>query len=309
MGQSDNQLWHDLRNGRLTGSKAFVLEQAVSQVNKHGNAPDKYDKTAEDYMVDRFKVIAHRMTEEVGNTITKTGGIAISQLPAVKWGKDNEDLARNVYATQMRNEYHTLTVEETGLVMADHSSGLAASPDGIVHPNPGQEDDRPYLLEIKCPSSRAKTGLETSIMMDTKKKDKEGRMIQKVKPFYLDRVPGSFIGGIPEFKLNNHRQAKDYASQMKFTMMVTGLYKAHLFVWTPKGSGIVEVMRDVAWEEYHAQFFRRFFASYLMPEALKKGIFVAMKDDKIFDHPVNVADNYTCPMCLFDETPIDIPTM
>lgn len=65
---------------------------------------------------------------------------------AMRYGKDNEALARNYY------EFHTGNqVEECGVVTHPEIPTLAGSPDGLVVKGKGKEVEG--IIEIKCPST------------------------------------------------------------------------------------------------------------------------------------------------------------
>ena len=66
--------------------------------------------------------------------------------PAMTFGHDNEDLARQLYLLGHQQQHPGVPVDQTGLHMDPDRPFLAASPDGLVHcPECG-----PGLLEVKC---------------------------------------------------------------------------------------------------------------------------------------------------------------
>ena len=80
--------------------------------------------------------------------------------PPIKWGMQNEKLARNVYIQHMRQAGHSnLVVKDCGFVVCLSKGWLGASPDGQVH-DPTLDSPN-GLLEIKCPyTKRAQTPQE-----------------------------------------------------------------------------------------------------------------------------------------------------
>ena len=71
--------------------------------------------------------------------------------PAVRWGRDNEPIAREAYITYMAAKGSSLTVSESGLHLHQEPSYLGASSDGRVVDH--SLDDSCGCLEIKCPFS------------------------------------------------------------------------------------------------------------------------------------------------------------
>jgi len=81
----------------------------------------------------------------------------IYKLVAIKWGINNEKLARCVYIEYMKKQGHKgVVVEDCGFIVGIHEGYLGASPDGRIHdPSSDQPSD---ILEIKCPyTNRAQT--------------------------------------------------------------------------------------------------------------------------------------------------------
>ena len=55
----------------------------------------------------------------------------INKSPAIKWGIENEKLARNLYVEHMReNGHEKLVAEDCGFIIGLHEGWLGASPDG-----------------------------------------------------------------------------------------------------------------------------------------------------------------------------------
>ena len=55
----------------------------------------------------------------------------INKPAPIKWGIENEKLARSVYVEYMKKQGHKgLTVEDCGFIVSLHEGYLGASPDG-----------------------------------------------------------------------------------------------------------------------------------------------------------------------------------
>lgn len=81
---------------------------------------------------------------------------------ATRWGSEHEDVARDAYIAQVRDEiaagtspYTSIRVEETGLYVNPLRPWLGSSPDGIVHVTTKDGGKHKFLLEIKCPFRKA----------------------------------------------------------------------------------------------------------------------------------------------------------
>lgn len=68
-------------------------------------------------------------------------------VPALKWGRDNEDRARNEYLMFEKGKHNNLVVRPSGLVVHPNHPLLGASPDGFVCCDCCES----RVLEIKCP--------------------------------------------------------------------------------------------------------------------------------------------------------------
>ena len=77
----------------------------------------------------------------------------INKPPAIKWGIENEKLARNLYVEHMReNGHEKLVAEDCGFIIGLHEGWLGASPDGRVY---DPSSYRPKgIVEIKCPYTK-----------------------------------------------------------------------------------------------------------------------------------------------------------
>ena len=109
--QSRSNLWLVERRKRLTATKCHKIVHAKSK------------KKRLDYLLQ-----------------TKS----LEGLPQLKYGIENEDIAREVYEKGTGNK-----VEKLGLVVKTSKPYLAASPDGVF-----LKDGELYLLEIKCPFTK-----------------------------------------------------------------------------------------------------------------------------------------------------------
>lgn len=123
-GQASNPKWFEARRNRVTASTfADVVKRKPT--------------TVPDPLVKRI----------LGYTKVPTW------LPAIKWGQDNEPVARlNYLEVQRRRGHAGIRVVECGLFIDREHGWLGASPDGLIH-DPATCGDPDGVLEIKCPFS------------------------------------------------------------------------------------------------------------------------------------------------------------
>ena len=117
--QRENSLWYEQRCGHLTAS---CFHDIVSR--KKNSSPDN--------LVMRF--------------LTRKD---ISNIPAIKWGIDNKDKAREAYVTKMSSSHIEFKCSPAGLVISPQYPYLGASPDGFIQ----CECCGDGIIEIKCPFS------------------------------------------------------------------------------------------------------------------------------------------------------------
>ena len=113
------ELWHKLRNGRLTSSNFGLV------VKRKKN----------------FESLAIQLSQKKNFIHTA--------IPSLKWGIENQDRARSLYEQELLNTSPSLKVVPSGLWIDTTMGWLAASPDGLIY----DEDQLIGLLEIKCPFS------------------------------------------------------------------------------------------------------------------------------------------------------------
>ena len=125
-------------------------------------------------------------------------------MPAIKWGKDNEPVARTQYAEGVISSGHTnLKVSETGLSISTEMPYLAASPDGFV----SCDCHGIGVLEIKCPYKHRESSVADMVQDSS-------------SPFSSD------FG----FKKDH-----PYYAQVQLQMFVTGSTFCDFLVWLPSG--------------------------------------------------------------------------
>ena len=323
--QKENPLWHNARFGRVTASTAYPVEQAYNEYEKR---KARYGPEAADaYLKGRLAKIAHKMCNPEGSHTTEAGN-PIRSVEAIAYGIKHEDTARKEYAQIMKKVYKDSYVVQTGLNLDKEIVGLGASPDGILK----SSECEPIVLEIKCPDSRRG---EADLFADVMKKKiipvrqsylksivgevvkdpkfcnkivghlrKKGTALKEekltVSKYYVTPTNKS-IGGIPLCNINlNHRQGKQYYSQMQYEMMVTGCKMAHLFVWKEGQCGLVQVPWDPEWGGEKRDRIKHFWEKFLFPHVINgdRNKFLAFEGDKMpNDVPTKENGGWKCIHC------------
>ena len=115
--QASSLLWHELRYGRITGSKVGM----VLRTNPDRPAPS------------------------ILKDITSLNPAPINT-PAIRWGQDHEPVAIQEYAESM-SDHGDFEVVKSGLWVSVTDPHLGASPDGLVRCSCCGDG----ILEVKCP--------------------------------------------------------------------------------------------------------------------------------------------------------------
>jgi hypothetical protein len=182
-GQSHSAIWNAHRKGRITASNSYRIVNSLEPGSFAVRAIMQYDLQK------------------------------LNNIPAVRWGLDNENNAKDLYILYMSQTHDCFQFEETGLVLYCDFPFLAASPDGLSNCN----CHRPKVVEIKCP----------------------------YKYWLLSPTDPSALSD-PNYFLNKNglKPSHKYYCQVQTQMLVTNSSKCDFVVWTTQGISIVEVLRD-----------------------------------------------------------------
>ena len=160
----------------------------------------------------------------------------LSNIPAIKWGNDNESTARQEYSVKMSLLHDTFVCTQAGLVINPHYPHLGVSPDGFTKCECCGEG----LLEIKCPYSG-----------------------KECHPNEMNGKHGSFLtkNGL----LNrNHK----YYTQVQGQLSIANRKFCDFVVWTPKGLIIERIYHNLQfWEKMQLKL-TTFFMQSILPEIL-----------------------------------------
>ena len=171
-------------------------------------------------------------------------------IPSLKWGRDNEDHARENYRTSMESNHESFCMQSAGLLVSTKFPFLGASPDGITSCSCCGAG----LLEIKCPYKYRNS--EISSITDSN--------------FYL--------------RLNQNNKWEvdtrhEYYFQIQGQMGIWNKPYCDFFCWTLKGSVTVRVPYDHDFFERMVIKLHCFFMKYLLPELMTQNLKFRMNAD------------------------------
>lgn len=219
--QSQSHLWSAQRRGRVTASNIHRV------INRKADGASAV------------------------RTIMQYDNKSISHIPAVKWGTEHEDTARDEFYLHMTTIHTNFVLKRTGLIIYQPYPFLAASPDGISTCDCHGD----AVLEIKCPF-KYKDLCSTEILQ-----------IQDTT-FCLDAY-------------GNLKKTHQYYDQVQTQMLVTNYTQCNFVIWTEPGLVIVSVPRD---EDHIANLLHHtkvFVETYLIPELLNKQMDTSQSDDAV----------------------------
>nr|XP_055074608.1 uncharacterized protein LOC129454122 [Misgurnus anguillicaudatus] len=204
--QANSQDWHKYRIGRITSTTLYHVCTA--------NETEKTDLVE--------KIMQYNQQD-------------LSHVPAVNWGKNNEDIARKQYIKEMKAKHQNFNVDLCGLVMLPGNPHLGASPDGIANCTCCGK----VAVEIKCPY-----------------KYREGlKGISEDPYFCLDE----------NFQL---KKAHQYYHQVQLHMFVCNVQSCDFVVWTEKEVQICRIARDEEMLQAVLPKAEVFFKQRVLPELL-----------------------------------------
>ncbi|KAL7292664.1 hypothetical protein TKK_0013790 [Trichogramma kaykai] len=185
----------------------------------------------------RIKTCKKNAYELLANTFVKEDGIVNSKkLPSLEYGLKNESIAINTFCDQ-----YNFKVIQIGAFIMPVQPWLVVSVDGLVLNKFSNKIEA--VLEIKCPSTC------------------------KLKPIWDENTKKFNVGYLQV--INNSVVLKEshvYYTQCQVLMYATGLMVCYFFVWSPKGSCLVKVVKN---EKFLSEFIptmKKFYYYYYMKE-------------------------------------------
>jgi hypothetical protein len=209
--QSDSNLWGECRKSMVTASHFGPICKSQSQHS--------------------FSVKVKKMLHSC----------SLSHVPAIKFGKDNEDIVRKQLELQLQ-----IKIKKCGLFIDPVHAFLGASPDGIVEGEDG-------IVEIKCLFSAAKLKINTDEAIKT-----------KVVKYWKPVTNGSNI----DFKLDKNA---DWHYQIQGQLHVTNTSFCYFAAWTSV-KDLIKVEKiyrdDNFWNDKIMPKLLTFFNIHLVPEII-----------------------------------------
>lgn len=204
--QSASQSWHTHRAGRITSTTFYNASKS-----------NHVDRT----------------------TLNKIMGYNDKniQVPAVVWGRENENIARQFYTNEMCKSHENVKVGLSGFVVRPDEPHLGTSPDGTVSCSCCGDG----VLEIKCPY-RFREGLQDAHLTED---------------FCLDQRL--------QLKITHH-----YYHQVQLHMYACNVKYCDFVVWTTKELIINRIQRDEHLLQQTLPMVKECFLSCILPELLTR---------------------------------------
>ena len=211
-GQSSSCLWFDHRVGRITTS---VMGKVVMCAER-------------------------KFPTSLVNSIMQYQTIN-PNIPALRWGRQNEDKAKNNYYRDMVRTHGDFEMHTAGILISTKYPFLGATPDGVV----SCDCCGSGLLEVKCPY---------------KYRDINPSDIADVN-FYLQAQPdGTRV-------LN---QTHEYYYQVQGQMAIWNKEYCDFVCWTSKGHVVTRIQYDKEFFEGFVGKCKHFFDTYILPELMTR---------------------------------------
>ena len=226
--QADSKLWHALRNGRLTSS--------------------------------RFGEILHRrQTTDPRRLVKDIMGYGKSNSkhvpPPIRWGRDNEPLARKCYLENRQAAGEDMEFESAGLSLLPEKCYLGASSDGRLN---CKSVDTCCIgcLEIKCPYS-IKGSLTITLTPDE----------------IADRYGKDFFMKRGEDGLLHLPTTHPYYAQVQGELAVLNVEWCDFVVYSNRSVVVDRILSDFSYWTQLNETLDNFYAEHVVPEILCGSIF------------------------------------
>lgn len=135
--------WLKARLGKITSSNVYFVMKSNKPTKSNPN-PETFNDTAKGYL---YKVAAERNLRQqvIDDEVQFEEYMMRVDISTrdIRWGQENEDIARKVYEKVLKREVVT-----AGFILHDTIDNYGDSPDGIVLDDNGKPVG---ALEIKCP--------------------------------------------------------------------------------------------------------------------------------------------------------------
>eukprot|EP01017_Pseudomicrothorax_dubius_P036646 TRINITY_DN526_c0_g1_i3.p1 TRINITY_DN526_c0_g1~~TRINITY_DN526_c0_g1_i3.p1 ORF type:complete len:275 (-),score=54.03 TRINITY_DN526_c0_g1_i3:26-802(-) len=166
---------------------------------------------------------------------------SLDGLPAIEWGKKNENLAREQYAAKhLRPDQKLMSA---GFMIDPIDCWMGASPDGLI-----EHETSPGIIEIKCPFTGK--GLN---MKDTAKAYKSG--------FYMTEIDEG------KWKLNRRH---DYYAQIQGNLYLHKRQWCDFIVWTDVEFVVEKITYESDFFENMKVRLKEYYFRFLLPELTLK---------------------------------------
>ena len=185
----------------------------------------------------------------------------VVMVPALEWGKNNEEVARKAYSKQQSDSHPGFNCSAMGLVINPKYPHLGASPDGRIT----CDCCGMGILEIKCPY-KYRDCIPTDI---------------DDPAFCIQRTPDGLM-------LNSNHQ---YYYQVQLQLVLCEVSYCDFVVWTPKGIVNIRIQPDEHFFKEINPKLDYFFQQCILPELLTQSLQNPQPCIAPLDPSLNLAQN------------------
>lgn len=162
-------------------------------------------------------------------------------MPSLKWGREHENDAYEIYAQNLAHRHPSFSLRKSGIIIGVPSY-LGASPDGVLVDRSGQIKG---IVEIKCPYSAAKLTVKEAC--------------EQLDKFYLHIEDGNFVLDCTHA----------YFYQVQGSMGLLGVKFCDFIVWSPQSFEMITVNFQASfWETKMLPKLTSFYTTYMLPAIL-----------------------------------------
>ena len=225
----------------VTKSEALYLEHAT---RKQNGCLEWFDHRVGRITASTAYAVVHTRTDFPSKSLIKqicsTHYNQAVMVPALEWGRNNEDVARKAYKERQTASHSGFSCSAIGLTINPQYPHLGASPDGRLDCDCCGQG----ILEIKCPYK-----------------------YRECAPADIDDPSFCLVNTADGLKLSSNHQ---YYTQVQMQLALCEVSYCDFVVWTPKGLVTNRIQPDHSYFTEIKPKLDYFFTKFILPELLTR---------------------------------------